>query len=101
MRLTTRLGIATAAACAAALFAGTPAQAATGDLVLRRQGIDTVITDPGAGCMNVSQGFSEVVNHTDTWVTVYSGFGCAGFGRVVDSGSTSQVGDARSVRIPS
>lgn len=101
MRPLTRYALVPAVALAALIAASAPASAATGQLVLRGPGPDTVISNPGRGCQSTTFEFSEVSNRTNVSVVVYSDFGCTGYGLVVDPGQTMAVGSRHSVYIPS
>jgi hypothetical protein len=78
-----------------------PAGAATGQLFLQGAGGSTVLHSPLRGCYAVVAGFTTVINHTDTAVTVYEQAGCGGQSMVVVPGGPVQVGLRHSVLVPS
>jgi hypothetical protein len=89
------------AASSALVITAGPALAATGQLILHSSGRDVVLTNPSAGCQTSLGGFSEATNNTNVYVTVYTDTRCRDFGLVVSPGSSVQVGDRHSVRVPS
>lgn len=99
MRFMNRCAVAAVAVSAALAVSATPAEAATGQLILRGERT-IVVTNPGAGCLRTVP-FSQITNNTNVYVTVYIDTNCTGFGLVVDPGSAMQVGERLSVRVPS
>lgn len=101
MQVLTRCAVVVAAAAMSLAFAAAPASsAAIGELILKGEGPDTVITNPGPGCASTISGFSQVTNRTNVSVTVYTDIGCTGHGMVISPGTTASVGDRHSVRVP-
>ncbi|MEV0385510.1 hypothetical protein [Nonomuraea sp. NPDC050643] len=97
-----RTGLVVAAAAAGLVSAiAAPAQAATGQLVLRDAAQRAfVINDPRAGCSRVDTGFVRVANKTDAPITVYEDAWCRGWSVVVLPGSDEYVGARHSFSAP-
>jgi hypothetical protein len=92
----------TALAAGLALSA-TPADAATGTLILSSSptGPRIVFNNPTAGCHSTTSAFTTVTNRTNVFVTVYQGAQCQGLSLVVAPGPNPMpVGERLSVSVP-
>ena len=102
MRIMIRCAVATVIASAALAVTASPADAATGQLILRGQLPDITITNPAPGCGAIFwAGFSEVTNNTNVNITVYTDTACRENGLVVSPGSTMDVGNRQTFLVPS
>ncbi|MBT2234931.1 peptidase inhibitor family I36 protein [Nonomuraea sp. NEAU-A123] len=82
----------------------TPADAATGTLILSSSpsGPRIVFNNPTAGCHSTTSAFTTVTNRTNVFATVYQGAQCQGMSLVVAPGTNPMpVGERLSVSVPS
>lgn len=91
-RIATRAAVAAMLAGVAVGFAGAPAQAATGNvIILSPTGPDLVLRNPPAGCRTLGTAVppdSVVHNQTDSQIALYSSRGCLGTGPILPPGGS-------------